>query len=468
MQVEVVRGTQAVALLQSDRFRAGWTDLWERCPWASAFQSPGYVLSWYDVYRALYEPLLLLSTEGAGRPTGLMTLAVSMNDGQVQPAGGVQAEYSCWICAPESGSAFPASALATVSDVIGNGGLRVGMLPPATPLQWLDGARVRGRCLLQSYRRPLMKFGDGRDIHRSLNKHQNRKKLKALGKLGEMSFRRLTSAEELEPLLDTIICHHDVRHVALRGSAPFHNDALKREFTLALARVPGLLHVTVLSFGETLAGAHIGACGRREIELGLTAYNPLLARFSPGKHLVLLLAQKLKDEGFEQLDLTTGGEAYKERHANAWDQVQALTIFPSANRRRLGATKAWLGNTSKSLLYRAHVSPTTVRSLAREMSIASLPGTVARALKSRTGKNRPRLIMARYLSGKLGEPACAVRRNVVEDLLAYHPSRGMPSRRQLAYTSHRPRPWSSIARSRCGYASAAMSRFQIAPRMGQK
>src|SRR5438552_6903537 len=126
MQIEVVRGAAAQSLLVDARFCAGWSDLLERCRWASGFQSPGYVSAWFQNYHARYEPILLLSTDGAGRPTGLMALAASKADGEIDVAGGLQAEYSSWLCAGESANAFPAAALGALPDLLGSRALRIG------------------------------------------------------------------------------------------------------------------------------------------------------------------------------------------------------------------------------------------------------------------------------------------------------------------------------------------------------
>jgi len=429
MQVDVVRAAQAEALLQADGFRAAWRELLERCSWATQFQSPGFVQAWYQTYRARYEPLFLLSTDGAGAPTGILCLAASKRDGEIVVAGAQQAEYSTWVCSSERADAFSSAALAAIPGLLGRRELRIGFLPPATPLHSLSSMGGRSRLLVQPHSRPLMRFGDGQAVEKSLKKSGNKKKLNQLRRLGEMGFRRLTTPAELEQWLDTIVCYHDIRHLGMRGSTPFHNDPLKREFCLALMAVPELMSVAVLQFGQMLACAHIGTRGRREVELGLTAYNPMLARYSPGKHLVLLLAQMLHRDGYEQLDLTAGGEAYKDRHANAWDEVHTLTVFPSASRRWAGAARTTIRRSAKSMLTRLHINPTAIRSGARELSFARL----ARFAASSMRRPQSAEFMSRGLAGALSDVSGhIIQRDAVEHLLAYRPDRGMPSPRQFA------------------------------------
>ena len=76
---------------------------------------------------------------------------------------------------------------------------------------------------------------------------------------------------------------------------------------------------------------------KSEVQLCLIAHNPAWERFSPGKLHIRFLAKLLAEEGYERIDLTPGGEEYKERFANDADTVYTLAVFPSLIERTFGA-----------------------------------------------------------------------------------------------------------------------------------
>lgn len=43
MKTEIVRGVEADSLLTQGAFRVEWSRLGGQCPWATAFQTPGFV-----------------------------------------------------------------------------------------------------------------------------------------------------------------------------------------------------------------------------------------------------------------------------------------------------------------------------------------------------------------------------------------------------------------------------------------
>ena len=61
--------------------------------------------------------------------------------------------------------------------------------------------------------------------------------------------------------------------------------------------------------------------------LGVVAHSPFLSEHSPGKLLVLQLGLMLHQQGFSRLDLTPGGDAYKEDRATEYDEAHVLTVF---------------------------------------------------------------------------------------------------------------------------------------------
>lgn len=435
-RTDILRGAGAESILGRDSFQADWSSLMAQCPWATAFQTPGYVLTWYRTYQDRYEPSLVLCRDADGRLRGLLTLAVSKADGQLVAAGDYQAGYQVWICGPELGDVFPLQAIESIRQRFPGSQFSLRYLPANAPIAWLSNDAVKGLCLLEAHRRPLLRFGDGQELEASLKKGSNRSRLNRLQKLGPVEFKKITDLAGLEAHFAEIMAWHDVRHVAVSGLASFREDPLMKSFGLAMLSAPGLLHATALTVGGRLASAHLGACSSKEVELGLIVHNPWLAKHSPGKFHVYFLAKMLMTEGYEQLDLTPGGGAhyYKERFANAWDQVHTLTVYPTSLKRHVGTARASIKVAAQKTLDILHVTPNQARQYIGQLkrlrpSVVPAGLRLAGAWVSYAQETR----FYRHQAGEFAEVAASegIRRDCLEDLLSYHPTDVWSSRQDF-------------------------------------
>ncbi len=434
MKIEVVRGNDAFSLLECAEFLSEWSRLCEQCPWATAFQGSGFCTAWYRTYSERFEPLLVMSHDESGRLNGLLPLGVSPGDGRLVVAGDWQAEYHCWISAPNIADSFPWQAAQSFQRRFPRAVLTFQYLPPKAPLSWLTYPEASRTCKLERHRRPLLCFGDGTEIAASLKKKSNKSRLSRLEKMGPANFAQVTDSTEFERVLDEMIPWVDFRQAALHGNAPFL-DALKRAFYLAIFDVPGLMHVTTLRFGRHLVAAHIGARSHREVQLGIIAHSPFLSRHSPGKFHILFLAQMLMREGYEQLDLTSGGDSYKDRFANAEDEVHTLTVYPSRTQRRKADLLAGVKARAGAMLKKVRVSPSRLKTLAAKLARAHFRGTAMRFFRNTRAwiACRRELRLYSFDASRANEIEAAgpVRRDSLEDLLLYQPAESWLPREKL-------------------------------------
>jgi CelD/BcsL family acetyltransferase involved in cellulose biosynthesis len=436
MSINIVRGSEADSLLADSRFRAEWSRLCERCLWATSFQGVDFVCTWYRIYRRRFEPILLLSRDQDGALNGLLPLA-SSEDGELLVAGGTQAEYQAWICPPELSDAFVREAVRSLRREFPGTVLTFLYLPPGTPTAWFRTREATWTCELAAHRRPLLRFGDGSETTRSLGKKSNKSRLKRLEKIGRLEFRRLTDPKEFERLFDDIIHCYDFRQAALHGVAPFRDDDLKKRFHLAMMEMPGLLHVTVLKVGDRLAAAHLGVCGVKEVQLGIIAHNPSLAKNSPGKFHVLLLAQLLRQEGYEQLDLTAGRDAYKERFANGFDEVHVLTVYLSLRQNVVDRLRARVAKAVKTSLRSVGIEPEEVKTLGTKLvHQVCMPAARAKSARRWLGRRHEIRIYSRDTTGvPVSASPRLIRCNSPEHLLRYEPGESDPPLRRFLSTS---------------------------------
>jgi CelD/BcsL family acetyltransferase involved in cellulose biosynthesis len=431
-RVTLARGGPALDLLRDESFLEGWRVLHREAEHATAFQSPAFVSTWYEAYRSQWEPVVLSLAEPTGALRGLWLLAYDPAARALAHAGAHQAEYHAWLTRPGEASPFLSAAWAELERSLPFAALRFRYLPAASAgetLRSLPG--LAGRVLVRRCPRPLQVLDPG-EVKASFAKRSNKSRFNRLKRLGSLEFRRLVRPSELEPVFDDLIDFYDLRQGAVNRTCPFREDPHKRPFHIGLfTAAPEETCVTITCIDDRPVAGFWGAVGRGEVHLGMLMYSPLLAEHSPGKLHVMQLTQLLLEQGIGVLDLTPGGDPWKERFANRHDEVAEATIYRSAWGAGRARASDRIARAGKRTLARLGLAPSDVRgALARVREAA--PAAVLSSLRSRARARRGiRIYRAdRELAERL-EPARDVRVNSLADLLSFEPSGGGPTREEF-------------------------------------
>jgi len=350
MSLLILAGDGALAHIGSDAFTALWKALHARCPWATGCQHPDFVLPWYDIYRERYASLVLVDTAADGSLRGLLTLALSEDGTRLTGAGAVQAEYQGWIADAMHADRFAQDAFACIRSALPQARTSLKYLPPGTPLGFLRASSgERKYCVLHGHIRPVLR-PDPVAMEKLRRKKTHRQNANRLGRLGPLAFERITEEAQFRRVFDDICLQYDFRQAALHRQTPFLSDPLKKRFYLELQR-RGMLHTTVLMVGDALAAAHIGLLSKdRTVHLGISTHAPALAAHSPGQLLLALLGSQLAADRIDMLDLTPGGDPYKEHFASDHDEVFELTMAGSVTQRVRVQAADCVRRTGKALL----------------------------------------------------------------------------------------------------------------------
>ncbi len=432
MLLDLLIGSEAELLLKDRVFHQKWGLLYHNCPWATPCQGVDFVTIWYEVYRELFQPLLLVEMSSDGNLVGLLTLALTRDSKQIVVAGGAQAEYQTCLANPEFGDVFMEAAMGLLGDHFPSLTLELRYLPPLAPRKWLMTKTWVNSTILETHSRPLMKLGDGEHLRKSLRKSSNKSRLNRLKRLGEVRLELLHTTAELAEILDQTIAYYDLRQGAVNNSQPFQTDSLKKPFHLALMNVKDLLNVAVLKVGDRLVSAHIGLSDTKQCIWGIPAHSPFHSAYSPGKLLLLMLGIELVNNGFETIDLTPGGDPYKDRFATDYDTVYVLTVFLNRQPWQKFATELKL----------------ETKSNAKKLIVAIGMDTnkVKDALTKLLGSNRTKPIDRQQLSSKIeyqiycynkdrisiDDQSGLVRKDCIEDLFLFQP---VESGQQQAFLS---------------------------------
>ena len=329
MHLTVLTGREALQCVKSKEFQSRWKTLHRGCPWATACQHPDFVEPWYELYYSTFLPVVLFGEGEDGTLAGLLTLALRRDGSKLTGAGEQQAEYQGWLETPDADSRFIADAIPAIREKFPGADLYLKYLPPGIPLDWLNGMKL---CTLRAHPRPIMR-ADAAAMARQRNKKNHRQNYNRLKRLGAVEFERVVEHEHFVRVFDDMCIQYDFRQAALYWSMPFANDPIKKRFYLELHK-RGMLHTTILTVGGKMAASHIGLLSaQRAVHLGINTYDPALAAHSPGNLLLAMLGVHLAEEDMPVLDLTPGGDGYKEHFATEHDSVCELTIYGDAARR---------------------------------------------------------------------------------------------------------------------------------------
>jgi hypothetical protein len=234
---------------------------------------------------------------------------------------------------------------------------------------------------LRPHRRPVMQV-EPAAMARQRNKKNHRQNFNRLGRMGEVRFERVHEHARFAALFDALCMQYDFRQAALYRQMPFAADPAKRDFHLALHR-QGLLHVTVLTVGGAPAASHLGLLSEgRALHIGILTHDPAFAAHSPGSLLLAMLGVQLAGEGVPMLDLTPGGDGYKEHFATGHDVVHELTVHGSARRRLAADVLAGFKQLARHAVRRAGVRSTGLAA-ARDGGPAGWLARLVRGLRAR-------------------------------------------------------------------------------------
>lgn len=204
-----------------------------------------------------------------------------------------------------------------------------------------------------------MKLG-GPEFAQRLGSKTNQGKINKLKRSGELAFERVRDHQAFLASFDEICAQYDRRQKERHYVAPFRDDPLKAIFYKELHR-RGILHATLLNVGKQIAAFHAGLISRDWLHLGINGQSTELMKHSPGKIHLLMLGAFLPRENFVMLDLTPGGDDYKEMFATQHDTVFEFLLFPSYLSYLKNRATVWAKSLMKSVFRRLNLRPALLR-----------------------------------------------------------------------------------------------------------
>jgi CelD/BcsL family acetyltransferase involved in cellulose biosynthesis len=422
LAISVLVGEDAFRWLEPRENRDAWDSLYRTCPWSTVYLSREFFHVWAGHYGDEWNPVLVLGEDSGGTVRGVAPLAARSD--LLTGAGAQQAEYQGWLSSGGDIEDFLRGVLESVCRTFPGRRLRLRYLPPAMPVRAVQGAcREFPHIVTRPHSRPLLRM-DPESLQKVLSKKSNRSKLNRLNRRGDLEIRGFDTAEELASVLDQIISMYDFRQGAVNDSTPFAEDERKKSFLLDwMQAAPSQLHASCMTLDGRPVAAHIGANSNTETHLAILAHSPFYSAFSPGKLHLYQSARLLAREGQEWLDLTPGGDPWKERFATDHDTVLELTGFSSSLEAIRFRVLERIGGIARGLLRKTGVSPSAVKSFL-----------------TRLRNMRPSLLLPRRSECRIyrlerehfiADDSDGVRINDLDQLLQYEPAPGGQNRKNF-------------------------------------
>ena len=384
MSIHLARKDKAHQLFNDPQFRREWVDLYKKCPWGTVFQDLDYLSVWYKNYKNKAELIFVYETDESGNLKGLFPFSQCLESDKITVAGDYHAEYQTWLATPENGDAFAEKALDRLSKEFPNARLQMTFLAPNSPMNWLEG-KWSERTRVQKVPRPLVNLQGENSSEKSLKKKGNKSRIRQLKKRGELSYTKLSKADDFAEVFDELEDNSRLRLSAIHNvRCPV--DENRKSFHEDLMRETDFVYPTLLKVGEDVASAQVCFRNKDEMLLCLTSMSPFYAKQSPSKIHILMLGQELAKTDYKNFDLSPGN-GYKARFANETLDSYTLTIFFKKSDHLIHKARRNLISFARKNLEKANIQKNSLFKLAdrflhkvKRVKLYTIPKTAIKSL----------------------------------------------------------------------------------------
>jgi CelD/BcsL family acetyltransferase involved in cellulose biosynthesis len=288
--------------------RRAWQELWRRCPAATPFQSPEWLLPWWRQFGTA-EPRIALLRAGEAL-LGMLPLYILRDDGvaRLLPIGVGISDYLDALIAPEAPNYAAERLLACALDAAGISQCELPELPPqsrlrdaALPRGW-QAELVRGEtCPLLAMRADAVPARMRRKLRMSRHRAD---------RAGQWEIEASTR-DSLPDALDALMRLNDGRWQSAGVFADSRVRAFHAEAAPALLEAGLLRLMTLRLAGDIVAVIYALRDARGDLMLHLGGYDPAHGFISPGTLLIGAMLEQAAEEGAGAMHFLRGDEAYK-------------------------------------------------------------------------------------------------------------------------------------------------------------
>ncbi len=292
MDVHVARTDDELVALERE-----WDALCDRCPIATPFQRPGWLLAWRRAFGRGGEPRVAILRR-AGRLCGIVPL--ELRDGALRFIGEGITDYLDAIVEHDLDATVLASAVQRAAS--GAREIQLSALRPCSPLlaisRAIDATTEAGEpspVLAMDKVRPPKRFA------------------KEMRRLERAGARWVNERGDWLALLEGLFALHRARWTARGERGVLDAPGLKafhREAAASFKR-KGILRLVGLVMSDRLVAVQYAFSDHRRFSFYLSGFTPEAAYYSPGRMLVARSLDRAREDDALELDFLRGREPYK-------------------------------------------------------------------------------------------------------------------------------------------------------------
>ena len=312
LAVEEVSGVDALAAIADE-----WTALWARCPWATPFQRPEWLVAYASAFSVANGARpWALAARRAGRLVGLLPLSTRAHEGARATSllGAGISDYLDVIATADERDAAAARLVEALGPACaGDDEVWLDPLRPCSPLLAAPAPRGAGEEGHARDPSPVLSFvGRASPIPKAMRRDLRCDRRRAAA-LGAIDLAEAKSQRDVTAWLDDVFRLHEARWVERGERGVFAEPAVRRFYREAVAGLAGagLACVYGLRIGGRVAAAILALRDARAVYCHIGGFDPGLAAASPGTILIGYAVERALQGGVAELDFLRGRERYK-------------------------------------------------------------------------------------------------------------------------------------------------------------
>lgn len=319
---------------------AQWNRLVQLDPDGSVFQTREWIETWWETF-GLRDRLLMISVSEGDRLVGLMPLMRGVHgpEDEVRFVGHGHADYMDVISAPGDRRRVIGAALDALAGEPDWAVLRLCNVPGGSPTAAaLDRTcRAHGLRVLRDDDEicpTLVRDMPDRNHATLAKKYRVRRASNALRRMGALEVQDLTDRETARAHLDAFFDLHIRRWESTSTPSMFLDPANRRFYEGLTERMlpTGHLLFSMATLDQRPIAFHFGFDFGGRVLWYKPAFEPELARHSPGTVIIEHLLNHVRRHKRQELDFTIGAEPFKQRYANAERININLRIYRKTSR----------------------------------------------------------------------------------------------------------------------------------------
>lgn len=319
MDIMILNRDETLKKISDEEFIFNWKQLAKKVKKYTLIQEYDFVARWYQSYINKYDPLLVVGYDTHKKIIALLPLAIDLDNGDITHAGGVQAEYKGWICLSRYEDDFLIKSLILIKEKFNLDKWDWGWMPPDADTAWLYSKQLKVNHIyvnMTTCQSPVYDLTDRRRLAELKKSKSTKSKINRLKRTGDLRIERIFDSVKAKKIFSDVMKKYSFRCFAAYNFMPFEADKNKESWHLCQLDELTNHHFTVLWHGDDVLACNLGPCTKDTVIIGLFAYNPVQGAHSPGKIFLYMLIEYMTKEGYRYLDLSPGGDAYKEHFSN--------------------------------------------------------------------------------------------------------------------------------------------------------